>query len=82
MITENNTLIHHGVGIAGMTTEQMTEAARDHGILWLCLGCGSVCAVPAGMTTTEWKDENSEWFDSDLHAEWAECCPNSNSILY
>lgn len=77
--TETTVLAHHGIAAAG--GQNLTDVARDHGILWACLGCGSVAGAAPGLSTEDWHAASGP--DSrDLVAEWAECCPDADSIIY
>lgn len=72
-------LAHHSVCLPSDTEDQATDAARDLGLLWACLGCGSVASAPAGMTTEQYV--TSDYLRELIH-EWAECCPHAESVVF
>ena len=84
MTTTKNTpatvLAHHGIVAVGQNS--LEDAARDHGILWACMGCGSVTGAQPGLTTEDWHAASGP--DSrEMVAEWAEgCCPDADCILF
>jgi hypothetical protein len=77
--TETTVLAHHGI-VAG-AGQNLADVARDHGVIYACLGCGSILTAPEGMTTEGYRAANP-WFSRDLQAEWAECCADEDSVIY
>lgn len=77
--TEVSVLAHHGIVAAD--GQNLADVARDNGVLWACLGCGSISGAPQGMTTEDYLAANP-WLTPDLRDEWAECCPDADSIVY
>ena len=77
--TETTVLAHHGIVAAG--GQNLADAARDAGLLWACLGCGSVAGAEPGLTTEAYYAA-SDPGARDLVREWAECCPDADSIVY
>lgn len=72
-------LAHHRVCAPSATEQTATDDARAMGILWACLGCGSVGCAPVGMTTEQYAASD---YIRDLIHEWAECCPHAESVVF
>ena len=68
-----NVLHHHGIMGEGDT---LTDNAREAGIIYACLGCGSVGGVPEG-TPEAARIATRECVDRDM---W--CCEDATQVIY
>lgn len=80
--TEESVLAHHGIRVGGTVTN-LIDAARDAGLIYACLGCGSVGGIdvtadPFPAISVEMARVNTrEAMDPDYF-----CCPDANQIVY
>lgn len=71
--TEVSVLAHHGIVAAG--GQNLTDAARDAGLIYACLGCGSVGGIDPE------RGEAARTLTRDYAPEGAwECC--GDTIVY
>ena len=83
--TETTVLAHHGIVAAG--GQNLIDAAREAGIIYACLGCGTVGGIDAtadpfpSMSVEAARVATKEAIlAADLYA--FDCCPDADTILY
>ena len=69
--TAEAALHHHGIKGEG---NSLTDNAREAGVIYVCLGCGSIGTVPEG-TPEAHRIATRDAF------EW-DCCEDADTILY
>lgn len=73
MLNLESVLHHHGITGEGDT---LTDNAREAGIIYACLGCGSVGGVPASAG----EDARQTTRDS---LDWDYlCCEDADQVIY
>lgn len=82
--TEASVLAHHGIAPLTMTDDQRTDAARAAGLIFACLGCGTVQGINPADLQGHADTESARIATRDyLHGQDAiECCPDADSIVY
>jgi uncharacterized metal-binding protein len=87
--TETTVLAHHGIVAA--QGENIIDVAREAGLIYACLGCGSVGGIaPLGNShylASTWAsqeqnraDSRDAILDEDEHA--FDCCSDADTIIY
>lgn len=73
--TEASVLAHHGIApLVGISDDQRTDAARAAGLIYACLGCGTVGGInPEDGEAARIRTRDA--FDF-------ECCADDDTILY
>jgi hypothetical protein len=79
--TTRDVLTHHNIAPVGCSDESLTDYARDHGVLTVCLGCATVTVAPAGYSTEDYHAANP-WAREVLDSGAWDCCPDANTITY
>lgn len=75
--TIENVLGHHYPALVGKTGDTLTDDARALGVIWACLGCGSVGGTdPAHGEAARVRTRDHINFDV-----W-ECCPDADTIVF
>lgn len=79
--TLTNVLHHHGIMGEGDT---LTDNAREAGIIYACLGCGSIGGIdPMTVAPTEVEAARQGTRDCiDWDAPESVCCPGSDRVLF
>lgn len=73
-LTLANVLAHHGFEVVGKSDDTLTDDAREAGLIYACLGCGSIGGVEAGTPEAD-RVRTRDAFDF-------ECCADNTTILF
>lgn len=74
--TETTVLAHHGIVAAG--GQNLTDEARAAGLIYACLGCGSV----GGTDPSDGEAARVSTRDAIDPDSFGDCCPDDDTIIY
>lgn len=88
--TENTTasvLAHHGIDVVGKTDESIVDDARAAGLIYACLGCGSVGGIDPDAPLGDYPNVEAARAATKgailaVDDEAFDCCPDADTILF
>lgn len=80
----NDVLAHHGYDVLGKSEDAVTDDMRAAGLIYACLGCGSVGGIdPANLgghpDVETARRATRDHIDPDA---FGDCCPDNTTIIF